>query len=261
MIAAIRSEIRKLFSVRSTYIITAFAYALLLFLSLYVIGYRTGKSVATDLGGNLYLASSLVRNANVLSIFVGIISLLLFAHEYRYSTIMYTLTNQKSRTKVLASKISVVALFTFIYTLIGMGIALGGMVLGLHLSGGTMPHQTFDVLNYTLKLLAFTEGYALAALLIITLVRNQVAAITVLLILPGTFEGFLGLLLKHNSVYMPFTALSQVTNPPDVIAAATQGQTPMNGYLSPVNGVLVFAAYLVGGWLIAWFLFRRRDAN
>lgn len=258
MISAIRSEFRKLLSVRSTYVITAIAYVLLIFLSLYVVGYKNNDIAHLQ---GLYLAESLVRTSSVLSIFMSLISLLLFAHEYRYNTIMYTLTSQKSRTKILASKMIVVASYAFLYSLIGIGLALGCLVLGLHLAGGSLPHQNFQLLSYIAKSLMFIEGYTLGALLIIALIRNQVAAIAVLLLEPGTFESLMGLLLKHHTVYLPFTALSQVTNDSAAIAAAQHGHIQSMGFLSPAKGALVFVAYLIVGWIIAWALFQRRDAN
>lgn len=258
MIGAIRSEFRKLLSVRSTYVITAIAFGLLIFVSLYVVGYKNNDIAHLQ---SLYLADSLVRTSTLLSIFAAIISLLLFAHEYRYNTIMYTLTYQKSRSKILSSKIIVVAVFTFLYSMIGIGLALGSLVLGLHLAGGVLPNQNFDLLSYAAKTLIFIEGYALGALLIIALIRNQIAAIVVLLIEPGTIESLLGLLLKHNAVYLPFTALSQVINSVAAITTAEHGQIPSSGFLSPTKGALVFAAYLVAGWAIAWILFLKRDAN
>ena len=111
MIPALKAEFRKLLTVRSTYFITLFALALLTFISLYVEGYKNGKdSVAA--GGSLYLAGSITQHSGILALFGAIVALLLLAHEYRYSTIVYTFTNARSRSKVLLAKMIVV--FTYV---------------------------------------------------------------------------------------------------------------------------------------------------
>jgi hypothetical protein len=43
-------------------------------------------------------------------------------------------------------------------------------------------------------------------------------------------------------------------------------QSPVNGappetYLSPLRSSIVFLIYIIIGWVIAWWLFLRRDAN
>jgi hypothetical protein len=96
-------------------------------------------------------------------------------------------------------------------------------------------------------------GYAMAGLLFVALLRSQVGAIVALFLVPSTVETLLGLLLKKNTVYLPFAALGQVTSP-------TEGP-PNVGHLSPGKGAMVFGAYLAIGWLVAWILFLRRDAN
>jgi hypothetical protein len=113
---------------------------------------------------------------------------------------------------------------------------------------------------YFAKVIFFCEAFAMAGLLFATLIRNQVGTIAALIILPDTIEGLLSLLLRQNSVYMPFTALQQVIAAP----AASLGRNvsvSATGYLSPPKAAGVYMAYLVGVWIVAWYLFIRRDAN
>lgn len=261
MITSIKAEFRKLLTVRSTYFISFIALVLLAFVSFYIEGFKNGKTdLASPSGGSQYLADSLTRHSTVIAIFAAIVSLLLFAHEYRYNTIMYTLTSNKSRSNVLIGKIVVVLLYTFVFTIVAGLAGLGFMILGVHAAGLSMPHQNLALLTYFGKMIFYAEGYALAALLFIALVRNQVAALVILLIEPGTFEGLMSLLLKHNSVYMPFMSLSQVVATPTK-EVAHRLILPSIGYLSPAKGALVFSMYLVAGWVVAWILFLKRDAN
>ena len=148
--------------------------------------------------------------------------------------------------------------YVFVFSLIVTAIALGLMLAGVAAAGHSLPHQDINYVVYLAKSVFLCEGYALGALLFIALIRNQVGALAVLFILPNTVEGLLSLLLKHNSVYMPFTALQQVVQSP-VLADAPK-RLADTGYLSPAKGALVFLAYLTGSWIVTWYLFLRRDA-
>ena len=259
MLAALKSEFRKLLSVRTTYVIAAIAFALLAFVSFYIEGYRNGAVNTVGEGAHLFLAGSIVQHANVLSIFGAIVGLLLVTHEYRYSTIVYSLTIVNRRSKVLTAKIVAIVSYVFALVLIGDALGFACMLLGLHVTGHALPSQELNLLEYFTKTLLFSEGWALAATLFAVVLRNQVATIAVLFIVPNTVEGLLSLLLKQNTVYLPFTALSQVVSPP-TIGGAIGRHLNETGSLSPVQGGLLFFSYLLGAWIIAWVLFVRRDA-
>lgn len=259
MIPALKSEFRKLLTVRSSYVIAGIALALLAFVSFYVEGYKNGPLNIVGPGAHVFLDYSLVQHANVLSIFGALVAMLLLTHEYRYNTIMYSLTITNRRSKVLASKIIAVLIYTFVLSLIGTIFGFLCMVVGLHLSGHALPPQTIDYFDYFRKLLFFCEGYTMAALFLAAVLRSQVATIAVFFIVPGTVENLLGLLLKDKTVYLPFSALGQVIQLP-ALSGLTREASPL-GSLTPEQGALVFLAYLVVGWAVAWVLFLRRDAN
>lgn len=257
MIATLRAEFRKLLTVRSTYIVALFAFVLLGFVAFYGEGYK--GSVQTGLAGSLFLAGSITQHSGVLGVFGAIVALMLMTHEYRYNTIAYALTITNRRTKVLLAKIIVVLTYVLVIVLVGGALGLLSMVLGQHLAGHSLPHQDISYMEYLGKMLFYCEGWGLTALLLGVLLRNQIAAFAVLFIAPNTVEGLLSLLLKKHAVYLPFTALAQVISPPTVGNAVNR--VSALGALSPVKGGLVFGAYLIAGWLVAWQLFIRRDAN
>jgi ABC-2 type transport system permease protein len=261
MIATLKSEYRKLLSVRSTYLWVLVAVVLISIISIYVDGFKNSVNLVAGADkGKLFIAGNITQIANISSGFAGIIALLLMTHEYRYNTIVYTLSATNRRSKVLASKIVVILSFTLVYAVAITLLSIGLVYLGAALAHHNIPHQDINYLTFVAKAVFFCEGYALAALLFATLIRNQVGALAVLFIVPGTLEGVLSLLLKNNSVYMPFTALTQVVQPP-VIASAKAAHPNNTGYLSAPRGALVFLAYLIFGWLVAWYLFLRRDAT
>ncbi len=262
MIAALKSEMRKLLTVRSTYGWVLVAYAFLIFIALYGEGYKGAAAAISGQYDKLALAGSISTHSNLLSIFGAIVALLLMTHEFRYNTIMYTITASKSRSTVLLSKITTIFIFIALYVLVGDAIGFGSIIYGFHLAGQSLQHQDISLLTYYGKSLFFCEGWAMAALLLATVLRNQVAALVVLLVVPNSAEGLLSLVLKNHSVYMPFMALSQVIQPPVIAGAvAKHPETAAAGVLSPLKGALVFGLYLVVGWIVGWILFLRRDAN
>lgn len=269
MMSAIKAEFRKLTTVRSTYVLILFFLLLGAFFSFYVHGFKDAaaafspSSPSGSAGAALFAASSITQIANIIAVAGALIALLLLAHEYRYNTIIHTLAASNSRSKVLAAKIIAVAGLVFVYAVISTAILLALVWAGATAAGYSLPPQNIDYLNFFAKSVFFCEAFAMAGLLFITLIRNQVGAIAALLILPNTVEGLLSLLLKQNSVYLPFTALQQVVQTPTIpgAQAAHAMRDATNGSLTPGKGALVFLCYLVFFWTIAWYLFQRRDAT
>lgn len=248
MFATIKSEFRKLFSVRSTYVITGIAFAIVIFYAFYIEGIRADH-VGSMVTNPLKLASEVTGAINAVAVIGALAGLLLFTHEYRYNTIMYTLTSAKSRTQVLFAKIMVVSCYALVFSLIVGALAPTMAYLGMHVKGYTLVHQNFATASLAWRALFVGWGYAMAGLLFAGLIRSQVGAIITLFIVPGTVESLLGLLLKNNVVYLPFTALQAVTEHPE------------RGTITYGHAALVFMGYLVFGWIVAWILFLRRDAN
>ncbi|HEY1645756.1 MAG TPA: hypothetical protein VGF75_05295, partial [Candidatus Saccharimonadales bacterium] len=98
-------------------------------------------------------------------------------------------------------------------------------------------------------------GYAMAGLVIAALLRNQIGAIIVLFVVPDTVEGLLSILLKNNTVYLPFSALHTM------LGVGLNSSNSAGPSISPLHALYVFLAYLVVAWLIAWYMFIRRDAS
>jgi len=263
MIPQLRSEFKKLFTLRSTYGWIALALILVGIYAIYGEGFNDSsnllKAKSVD-GANLFIAATISQMANFISIFGGIIALLLITQEYRHNTITYTLTASNSRTKVLASKILAIMSFVFVYSVILTVLGLAMIYLGLALSGNTLPPQDINFLTYLGKSVFTSEAYALAALLLGTLIRNQVGSFAALFLIPGPVEGLLSILLKTKSVYLPFMALQEVIQSP-VVPGSHPAHPDPTGSLTPVKGAVVFIIYLLAGWAVAWYLFLRRDAS
>lgn len=250
---ALKGEYLKLKTVRSTYIISLLLLVLLGFISFWASGYKNN-----DTANPHFLESALQAIAPITSIVGALIAVLLMAHEYRYNTIIYTLSASNSRSKVLAAKIVVVFLYVFLLTLFIGGISLALAILGNDLAGHPLPHQDINLVNFFGRAIFYCEGFALVGLMVAALIRNLVFSIVFLLIAPNTVEGLLNLLLKEDSKYLPFSALSQVISQPS--AESSSGPFVL-GHLSPLKGAAIFSIYFIAGWVVTWLLFLKRDAN
>lgn len=251
MIPAIKAEFRKLVTVRSTYVISALATALVIFFAFYIEGY---KLTAAEVANHPFLMASDVTGAlSTTAIFASIVAILLMTHEYRYNTIMHTLTATNNRTKVLVGKFLAVSFYALLFTAF-IGVLSPVMsYLGIRLHGMHLVPQTIHYGDLIWRTLFYGWGMGMVGLVIAMLIRNQVASIVAMFLIPGAIENLLGLLLKKNTVYLPFNALGQVLNSGDT--------NPAQGMLTPGKAAGVFAIYLVVGWIVAWVLFMRRDAN
>jgi ABC-2 type transport system permease protein len=249
MISELKAEFRKVFSLRSTYIIFGLMIILIVFFGFYVGGWHSDKLDLLDPHRLFRIAQ---QSISFLSIFTALIGLLLFTHEFRYNTIAYSLSLSNSRSKVLAAKIIVITILAIIITTI---IAVAAPLLaswGIHANHLKLAPQEFYYTALAWRGLVFGWGYAMAGLAIAALIRNQIGAIIALFIIPDTVEGLLSILLKSNTVYLPFSALHSMLG---------VGMDVSNGHITPLHAMYVFLGYLAAGWIIAWYLFLKRDAS
>ncbi len=251
---AIKAEFRKILTLRSTYIVTAIAFLLVVFFAFYIEGLRSNHEVLMDpnrLASEV--TNAIIPTASLFS-FVG---LLLFTHEYRYSTIMYSLTSSKSRTRVLLAKIIVISCYALLVSLLIVALSPALTYLGVQIRGLEFAPQVFPVWDLLWRTLFYGWAYSMAGLLLAALIRSQVGSIAALFLVPSAVEGFASLALKNNAMYLPFTALQKVI----MTGQVPPEGAPFTGHLPAGKAALVFLAYLVVGWLVAWFLFLKRDAG
>ena len=244
MLATIKAEFRKLLTIRSTYFITALALVLLGFIAFYGMGYKS-ESVIT----NNMLRSYIMNCISIIQIFGGIVAILLITHEYRYNTIMYTLTSSNSRLKVLFSKIIVMSAYAAVLAVVSAVLAGVLIVFGSNVAGHTIYASGLPLADMAWKALVFVVGGVLAGLVIGFLARSVVFAVVAYFLIPTTVEPLLNGLLKVSTNYLPFMAQNQIIMEGDPKA------------FSPLASAGVFGAYLLGAWIIAAILFVRKDAN
>jgi ABC-2 type transport system permease protein len=248
MINSLKAEVKKIFTVRSTYFILAIVAILFFFFAFYVSGWKVNKA---ELHNPLTLAGDVTGAVNVVAVFVAMIAVLLVTHEYRYNTIMHTLTLSNSRGRILLAKVLAITGVAIVVTAIAGSLSPVLSVWGANLNHLHFAPQTIHYGSLIWECLFFGWGYAMIALILASLIRNQIGTIVVLLIAPETIEGLLSLILRKNTAYLPFTALHNVID---------QGPGVSN-IMTPFHAALVFICYLAVGGIVAWVLFLRRDAN
>lgn len=245
MIPALKSEFRKILTVRSTWVILILS---ILFGSVlvgfWIYGY---KNVGAAQAETSALLSSVLTGAGVSGLILSFIMLLLVGHEYRYSTIMYSLTSSASRSKVFFAKFFAGAAIMLLFGILVVALNAALFTVGQNLSHVASVAQHISFGDVLWRVAAGFVGSAMFAFAIAMLLRNQIASIAVILLMPSTIEGLLSLLLKDNVKYLPFTALGNIT--------------VSNPKPEPLFSLAIVGVYAVVLGLLSWLLFVRRDAN
>lgn len=244
MIHALRAELRKMWTIRSTYILILISLALLIFFAFYAEGLKVTKAVNDP----HYLFTEVTSAVQSLSFLFSMIGVLLVTHEYRYNTIMYTLTSANNRLKVLLAKFLVFSLFMIVITAVFGALSPLLTAWGLHIKGVHLVAQSLPFWDTAWRAVFYGWMYGLLAFGIAVIVRNQIGAIVSLFAIPVTVEPLLSLAIHDNIKYLPFTALNNVT---------AFGSKQM----SPGRAAVVVGVYVVVVLIVATVLFRQRDAN
>lgn len=244
MIRALRAELKKMWTVRSTYVLLLISLGLLIFFAFYAEGLHVAKQV-TD---THYLFSEVTSAVQSLSFLLSMVGVLLVTHEYRYNTIMYTLTSANNRLKVLFAKFVIFSLFMLVTTAFFGVMSPLLTAWGLHIKGIHMVAQSLPFWDIAWRALFYGWMYGLLAFGLAVIIRNQIGAIIALFAVPVTVEPLLSLALHDNAKYLPFTALNNVT------AIGSKQMTPG-------KAAIVVGVYVVVALIVATVLFKRRDAN
>lgn len=243
MIPQIKAELRKLLTVRSTYVLLGVVSLIIVAVNFWGIGYKHVGPVP-----NNYLTDAVINSLIATGVLSGIVAILLVTHEYRYNTIFYTLTLARSRTTVLLSKFVVISFFALAYTLLVSALTIVAVLIGLHAGDHNVAAQTYDWGKIFGRGLLYIWGICMLGFIFATIIRNQIGSIVLFLILPNTIEGLASIFLKNNVAYLPFTALNNVimNNPQSFSVTKSAG---------------IFLVWALFGLLVSWVLFNRRDAN
>lgn len=251
MLASIKSEFKKLLTVRSTYILTGLALIICAFTAFYALGYAQGAAPLSTADKPFFLDDVVYSMLATVVLFASIVGILLVTHEYRYNTISYTLTSTRRRMQVFASKFLVMIGYTLVLTVVASIIGYFGAKWGVSLKGIEMAPQNVELLNWLWRFSAYAIFTVIIALGIAFLVKNTIAAVVIYLIAPVTVENLLMLVLKDNADFLPFKAI-------DAIAASS---TLGTSSLTALTALGIASIYVVAIGAVSAILFVKRDAS
>jgi hypothetical protein len=163
------------------------------------------------------------------------------------------LTAARWRWQTLAAKIIVITTFTVMVAAVITLLSPSLTRLGMHFAGIPVLPQNPNFGELMANCIFYCWGCAMFGAIIAIIVRAQPGAIVVYLLMPLLIEGLLTLLLKENVKYLPFTALSRVVG--------TMEAGALHGALPYTQDLLIVLGYIVGGWIVAFALFHKRDAS
>lgn len=272
MIDALRYEWVRLRTLRSTYWLIGLALFFQIGMTS-LISWRISVAPSSVGDENTFdLIATIGASSGVAPLFIGYILGLLgvfsMGHEYRHGMIRATLTAIPSRSHVLTAKllttaavvaiaaVACVAVATVSMLVFGLGLPEFGAIAGL--AAGTA---------------IFSALFALSGLAFSALVRNQTAAVAMLMLIPTVLEQIIkAIVLAIKAVsddpssrtgivtilkYLPYDAGGQMYTRLS-IGDMLQffGVVPFG----PVGGGLVMGSYVAGLVALSYWAFVRRDA-
>lgn len=240
----IKAEFRKLLTVRATYLIVILSVAFVAVVAFWPQGLLLKPDQLHD---PMQLNNDITGPLVLFSLIGGIVAALLLANEYRYNTIMYSLTSSNRRLKLLGAKAIVVSIFGLSFITLLAVVSPLASLLGVHVAGHQLAPQVIMYHSIVWRVLYLGWGVAMMGLLLAVFIRNQVGTIMAMFAIPLIAESLLVPLLHNKADYLPFRSIFNVIEP--------------DNYLSAGKSALVFLAYLVVGWIIGIILFVKRDAN
>jgi ABC-2 type transport system permease protein len=249
MISNLVYEWRRLWSVRATWIMT-FVYLVItgllgagpIFLGEEISNGQTWKGLYST-------------NANFLClVMLSVVASQFFGHEYRYGTIRLTLTEFPRRERVLLAKTLVLAVYVTIATFLGWAVlgvigsmapagAIGTEGPGISINGGE-PAELWQVL-------VFGFAYCAVAMSLTMITRNLALGIVLPLLIFSVIEGLIQLFAMLANGKMDWIV--------DALPFAN-GTAWLTSLPESPNAGFIFAAWVVGTYLIGSAMFFKRDA-
>jgi ABC-2 type transport system permease protein len=186
---------------------------------------------------------------------LGIVALCFFAaqtaQEYTYGTLRNLLVRQPSRMKILIGKLGAMKLFAIVMVTFSavVGIGLSYLFAGVK-NISTQAWSTTDakmaVFHGFINVLIATIGYGIFGMILGSLFRSPISAISIGVIWNLIFEGLLSAFVKNIDRYFPGQLLSTVAI----------GGTDRISYQ---YALFTSYAFLLVGLAIVAFLFKKRD--
>jgi len=265
MNAAIKAELRKLFSTRLWWLLAIVLAAYLVFIAV-VMGFSytvdsvdgaTGMPTGEELAKTIYSLTSAIGY-----VFPLIIGSLLFTGEFRHQTITASLLAQPNRWVLLGAKLVAAAVVGLVYGVVGTASTVAGSAPILAWRGDGAFLGSGDVLVLLAMSVLVMAIWAVLGTAIGGVLTNQVAAIIVLLAFTQFVEPIARLALSAWEVTSGIAKFLPGAAADAVMGTSFYGQAlGDSGLLGRGAGIVVLLGYVAVFTLVARFVTLRRDVG
>lgn len=188
MIDALRYEVVRLRTIRSTYWILGIAFAFQLLLTVLIAANLPDGGPLS--GGDTTFAALVTVGASLgfaplfIAYVIGMLGVFSMGHEYRHGMVRATLTALPRRGHVMAAKVLTTAVLSLV-------AALGCVVIALlsALAFGVGMPTSAGLRDIAVGTVLYTTLFSLSGLAFAAILRNQTAAVAMLLLVPSLVEG------------------------------------------------------------------------
>ena len=251
MMNVVAAEIRKLTTVRTTWVLTLAGIAL--------VGFNVGLFVFSNLTGDFTGAdeqwANLIGQVTGNSAFALVVAIMLVTTEFRHGTIGRTLQLVPSRTKVMLSKLTAGGFYGAVFFVVALPVMF---IIGIIGGGFDIGANSFDALWQGLIATVLTAIFGIA---IGALIRSQVVALVVSLVWLFIVEPLATVFLPSVGRWLPFQLVSDLFTPEEMseAMAAAEGAPMMADPVAAPLGITVFFGYVALATVGAGLLLRYRD--
>ena len=271
MIAALRTEVRKITTTRAWWINASVMFAYMVVMAgimaaSFAVSRRAADEAGVAPGSDSFVldpqstASSVYTLAVALGyIFPAVLGALVVTTEFRHRTITPTLLAEPRRTRVLAAKLLAVLTFAIVVALVGvLGTVLGGAVTLAALGEPTFLADPQIQRTIALSVVALVV-WSLVGVGFGSVLTNQVAAIVVLLVFTQFVEPLLRILLAQFDATEMISKFLPGAAGEAIAGSSLYVSSGLAELLAPWQGVLVLLAYAVVFTAIGRLTTFRRD--
>lgn len=251
MIGLLRAELKKLTTVRSTWILTVIGLALV---ALQVFAMVLSGAFAAFDGSEVQIADA-VGAVGGNSAIVLVVALLAMTTEFRHGTVGRTLQLTPSRTRVLLAKLTAGGVYAVAFVALSLAVVFAVLLIGAASNDVSLSFGG-DVVEIAWQGLVASVLTAFLGVAFGALVRAQIVAITVSLVWIFVVESLVTFLRPGLGRWLPFQALSGLFTSESMVAGAPEG---MFLPLTPGVALATFTGYVVVFAVAAGLLLRYRD--
>lgn len=250
MTRLVATELRKIVTLRTTWVLTAIGLALV---AMSASSYVFGEAIDAPAGSARRTATAidLIGTNTMLVLVVGV---LITTTEFRHATIGHTLQITPSRTRVLTAKLTAGGAYACGFFAASVTVVAGLLLVATSVDGvrlavaGEITAALWR--NLVAMVLTGVLGVAVGAF-----VRSQVVAITASLAWMFLVENLAAAIDYRIGRWFPFQALNAIFVSPDAVAEDPGSVLP----LAPALGLAVFLGYVLLATVGAGVLMTRRD--